>query len=416
MDVNPMTDDGEKIDTPEAVENRKIGQRYGSPPTPHLLVFVERELKHNIEGYLGSQEFYEQLLKDVIDDASTSGAVRGGLAGLHLGLGSGPLGWLATIVLAPVALTAGLFGLVFGALLGKEKGTKELSKERIEKVTAFAEGKVTSAELDHGLSVDIVDYWVDNRQKYQLSIYQRQVLIKNLMKGFTGDAEERAIIKILENSTDPEILQIFSQREEDAPNLLELADEFQGEEREYLDQLLLRLRERFPVKPALQKTTGLLIDNSFVRSTMADSFRATHHQEPGKPAVQRECTGVFVAPKQGGSMEKETACEDVSSAGTGELARAALKKRGKGFEVLGSYHTHPVAYPPTAREAPSGADIKTFWQNPAEGKEHYVVGPLVTYLILRKDGTVRPLGNTADLLQVERIEPKAGQVSTLELG
>ena len=416
IDVNPKDDNGDEIQTPEAAENRKIGSRFNAPPVPRTLIYVERELKHNSEGYLGDPQTYERILAEVLSDASKSGAVRGAEEGFHLGLGDGALGWAATILLIPLALLGAGAGLLFGALFGKEKGTKELSPDRLKNVMDFNDGKIPEKDLSHSVAEDVINFWADHRQTYQLSIYQRQVLIKNLMAGFTGDDEERGILKVLENSTDAEILQIFSLgKDPNAPNLTELEAEFQGEEREYLDQLLRRLRERFPVDPALQKTTGLLIDDTFVQGVMADSFRATHAQQQGKPHVDRECSGVFVAPKKGGSLDKETICEEGTSAGTGVLARDALKKRAPGFKIVGSFHTHPVAYPPQAREAPSGDDIRTFVQDPARGNEHYVVGPLVTYLILR-NGDVRVLGKTADLLHVDRIQPKPGQVSTLELG
>ncbi len=417
IDVDPKDENNncEEIESPEAEESRRFGERFGASSVPHLLIYVERELKHHSTQYLGSPDAYEEVIADVIKDASTSGAVRGFKAGLHLGLGDGVLGWLATVLLAPVALLAGGAGSVIGALSGKEKGTKALSEDRIKKVMAFNEGKVTAEELDHSLSEDIIDYWVDHQDNYKLAIFQKQMLINNLIKGFTGDAEERGIIKVLENSTDSEILQIFSERNKDAPSLVTLAAEFQGEEREYLDKLLDRLRGRFSVNPPLQKTTGLLIDNPFVRAVLSDAFRRTQQHAPGKPAPQRECGGVFISSPQGGGLDKEVACEEGIDVATGQLAREAIKKRGKGFEIAGSFHTHPVVEPGKGREAPSGADIKYFLQDPARGKEHYVVGPFVTYLITR-DGTVRSLGTTAGLLHVQRIEPKPGQVSTLELG
>jgi hypothetical protein len=408
MVVDPAT--GKCIDelsSPEADENRALAKRLGvTGGFPHLHIYMERKLV-KAWGFAPPIEVIEEALKDVIEDVSMSGAEKG----FHLGLGRSPLGWVLPFLLLPVAGLAALGG----ALFGKEKGTKALSEDKLQKVKDFTEDKIKPEELDHSLAEDIVNFWADHRETYKLDIDQRRLLIKNLMAGFTGDAEERAILKIIENSTDSEILRMFSLSDPDAPNLLELEAEFQGEEREYLDKLLRSLRERFPVSPPQQKTAGLLIDDPFVQGALADAFRKTHRQEPNKPPVQRECCGVFITSRQTARLDKDDVCEEGKSCETGIIARDALKKRGKGFAIAGSFHTHPVAFPPQAREAPSAADFKVFLQDPMRGNEHYVVGPLVTYVILR-DGSFRILGKTADLLHVEAIQPKPGQVSTLELG
>jgi hypothetical protein len=408
MVVDPAT--GHCIDelsSPEADENRAVAKRLGiAGGFPHLHIYVERKLA-KAWSFAPPIEVIEEALKDVIEDASMSGAEKG----FHLGLGRSTLGWALPILLLPIAGLAALGG----ALFGKEKGTKQLSEDKLQKVKDFGEGKIKPEDLDHSLAEDVVNFWVNHRETFKLDIDQRRLLIKNLISGFTGDAEERAILKIIENSSDSEILQIFSLSDPEAPNLLELEAEFQGEEREYLDELLRHLRDRFPVNPPQEKTTGLLINDSFVQGVLAAAFRNTHRQQPNKPFVQRECCGVFITSAQSTNLDKEDKCEEGKSCETGIIARDALKRRGKGFQIAGSFHTHPVAFPPQAREAPSAADFKVFFADPARGKEHYVVGPLVTYLI-KRDGTFRILGNTADLLHVERIQPKPGQVSTLELG
>jgi hypothetical protein len=247
------------------------------------------------------------------------------------------------------------------------------------------------------------------------------------MEGFTGDAEERAILKIIENSTDAELLQIFGLGDEDAPRLRDLEAEFDGSEKTYLRELLARLRARFPVDAPQQATEGLLIDRPEVRAALADAFRQTHAQTPGQAPVVRECGGVFVEPKAGGSLDVAMECAVGTSAEVGRIARRAVKGRETTHRVVGSFHTHPRTRPPTsnpmpagtypvpAREAPSGADFASFAPDPARGREHYVVGPYVTYLIAR-GGRFQLLGNTADLLGVERFPPEPGQISTLELG
>jgi hypothetical protein len=271
--------------------------------------------------------------------------------------------------------------------------------------------------IDHGLAVDIVNYWTDNQKTYHLDIDQRRLLINNLMKGFTGDDEERAILKIIENSSDIEILQIFSVRDENAPKLLELEAEFQGEEREYLDKLLANLRSRFPIDPPARETKGLLINDPMVKATLAEAFKKTDQEEPRTAADWLECVGVFLAPKGGGAIEKELGpCEKGTSAELNRLAMDALKNRGKGYEIVGSFHTHPRPLRDkenTYREAPSADDIKLFNQYKGlEGPEHYVVGPFVTFALLR-DGRLLQFP-TADVLGVPRLQPRPKQTSTLE--
>jgi Domain of unknown function (DUF4157) len=420
LNANPMVvnkDTGHcdaELETPEGEEARAFGKRLGLASSfPQVRIYLERKLAREFNNGPNIEQV-EQGLKEVIEDASMSGAE----AGFHLGMGKSAAGWILPILLLPVAAVGALAGWLFG----KDKGTKELSGERLQAVMEFSAGKIkgkdiVADDINHGLAVDIVNYWVDNRKTYQLNIDQRRMLIKTLMKGFTGDDEERAILKIIENSSDLEILQIFAVRDDDAPKLLELEAEFQGEEREYLDKLLANLRERFPTQPPLQETKGLLINDSMVKATLAEAFKKTNQVEPRTTEEQLECVGVFIARKGGGPLEKEVGpCEKGTSAGLNQLAIDVLKKRGKGYEIVGSFHTHPRPLTDqgnTYREAPSADDIRLFERYQGlEGPEHYVVGPLVTFAFLR-DGRLLQFP-TADVLGVERFPPKPGQTSTLE--
>ena len=389
----------------EAAGNEKTAERINKEAglRPLLRVYVERTQRKEFQGYKAGVD-YKGAIRDIIGDASTSGAVKGlkwgatfgaiagGIAGAIAGgiiggktgnaAGGSVLGGLLGGALGS-AVGVGV-GAAIGHMAGDNIGRDPASADDVKKIQAFLNGDVPERDLDHALAVKVVDYWLDNPKDGALAIFQRQMLIKNLMAGFTGDPEERAILKIIENSTDQDLLQIFSLSDANAPNMLDLEAEFDGSEKEYLHKLLDGLRERFPVDAPLQRTTGLLIDNSYVRVKMADAFEATH-PKPGEPMVARECGGVFLF--KDGRMEHRGACAVGTDSDLGKIARDALTEFGKGYTVVGSYHTHPLtvppspdrnaplpAYPKAAREAPSPDDFKTFRQDPVRGKEHYVIG------------------------------------------
>lgn len=431
----------------DAAGNEKTAERInkdaGKQGGPQLCIYVERSKEKVFQGYKAGVD-YKGAIRKIIGNASTPGAVKGliwgatfgaiagGIAGAIIGgvigaktgnaAGGSALGGLLGGALGSAAGVG--IGAAIGHIAGDDIGRDPASADDVKKIQAFRDGKVPERDLDHGLSAKVVDYWLDNPTDGALAIFQRQMLIKNLMAGYTGDPEERAILKIIENSSDQDLLQIFALSDANAPNMLDLEDEFQGSEKEYLHKLLDRLRDRFPVDAPLQKTAGLLIDNSYVRVKMADAFEATH-PKPGEPLVARECGGVFLL--KDGRMEHRGACEVGTDSDVGKIAQDALKEFGKGYSIVGSYHTHPLTVPPqrgantlptypkAAREAPSGEDFKVVREGFGRGKEHYVISQYVTYLITR-DGGFRVLGNTADLLKVKRFTPPADQKSTLELG
>ena len=102
----------------------------------------------------------------------------------------------------------------FGAIFGKDKGTAPLSKERIEQIQKFQKGLLAVEEVDSDLAVDVATYFADNVENgFQLDPSQKRALLKVLLNSL-GRKEQRAVIKILENSSDVDILRIFAADED----------------------------------------------------------------------------------------------------------------------------------------------------------------------------------------------------------
>lgn len=235
LDVDPMKDNGDRITTPDAEKNREIGERFGAPPAPHLLIYVEHELKDHTDGYLGSPEIYERKIANTIEDTTETGTQKGlkiggwtgGITGViagvatAMGLAAGGMG-AGLAALAGLGIAAGLtlvglgLGALFGWLFGEARGTAELSAERIVEVKTFiaalaavATSGTEGPERSDALARDAVDYSVNNPSDLPLTVEVRRELIKILLEGATLDADERAIIKILENSEPNEILDLL---------------------------------------------------------------------------------------------------------------------------------------------------------------------------------------------------------------
>ncbi|MDA0285518.1 MAG: Mov34/MPN/PAD-1 family protein [Planctomycetota bacterium] len=72
----------------------------------------------------------------------------------------------------------------------------------------------------------------------------------------------------------------------------------------------------------------------------------------------------------------------------------------RGEQILGSFHTHPNTGPEW-QEEPSRQDIRLVTEYPETiGPWHFVIGPVRTYCI-GNDGTVKVLGVTDDVLQID---------------
>jgi hypothetical protein len=444
VDVDPQDGEGNPVRSPDADVARAAGVAHGACMTvngehrckvPQPLMFVERRLVED-GRMLGTVEAFEKRAAEVIAGAPTSGAATGAKIGLGIGavvggiagavaggaiasqaggavLAGGALGGLLG-ALGGGLIGAGL-GALFGAAFGKDRGTAELSAERLKQVQRFASGDLPSAELDDDMARDVADYFAAYHDKgFELSPDQRRELIRVMIEGFTGDADERAIIKLLENSTDAEILQIFAADKD--LRLSDLEAEFDGEEREYLVALLDRLRGRFPTSAPVGETRGLLIDRADVKAILKRAFEETHMPGRYGQTVLRECCGILMEKDDGSIVVPKEFCGVDTACPAPALGYLAARTAPPTQRIMGSYHTHPKVFAPVAREAPSRADFATFVQRaPFEGWEHYLVGPFNVYLILW-DGSFRVIGNTPAILGVPATPPPPGVGSALELG
>jgi hypothetical protein len=113
---------------------------------------------------------------------------------------------------------------------------------------------VTSDEADD-LARDAITLWIDDPTTMPLTVKDRRLLIRVMMEGATLDDDERAIIKLLENSTDAEVLQILDPTisEKERVTLQMLDEQIHGQEWKETKQML---DARFPSlgAPAVQRT------------------------------------------------------------------------------------------------------------------------------------------------------------------
>ncbi|HEX5874954.1 MAG TPA: DUF4157 domain-containing protein, partial [Pyrinomonadaceae bacterium] len=279
LDVEPRTKTGEKIKTQDALANSVLGDQLGATQEPRYRIYVEREMKE--EGNFSDIEALDKELKETIDYWSQSGAWRGtkkgfivgsilgGLTTIGVGIGVGAavagaggglgailgFGALAGVVSGGLVFgaSAGL-GALFGETAGTDRGTKALSKERIKEVQTFVallkktgevKGDTLTSKHADDLARDAVTLWIDKPAELPLTVNDRRLLIKAMMDGPTLDDDERAIIRLIENCADAEILQLLDPTvdEKSRVTVQMLDDEIDGDEWRETRQML---QARFP--------------------------------------------------------------------------------------------------------------------------------------------------------------------------
>lgn len=289
LDTDLRTTDRVKVNTEDAQKNRTLGDNLGASQSPRVNIFVEHD-SEKTEDFSDAKTLTANL-KKIIDNSSQSaarrgaktglivGSILGGLTTIGVGIGVGAavagggasigaaIGWgaLAGSVAggAVLGLSAGL-GALFGYAGGTDRGTQELSKERVKEVMMFVallrktgevKGKeLTSSDSDN-LARDAVTLWIDSPARLPLTVKDRRLLIKVMFDGPTLDDDERAIIKLFENSTDAEVLQILEPTadEKERVTIQMLDAEIHGEEWKQFRQML---QARFPSlgAPKIQRT------------------------------------------------------------------------------------------------------------------------------------------------------------------
>ena len=417
----------------ELKENEKLVDQFGKGP--QTLVYTERTRSLSLAGkpknYLDQiRAVYESSLKEGaykgMEIGAGIGGGIGGIAGSAIGAVMGGFGGAVLGGLLGGAIGAGvgvLVGWAIGAAAAEDIGAVPLSEGRKKEVAEYLEllgnkGHIIGGLSSDDLARDAVDQWVANKAKLNLSPRILKLLVLEMLDGTVSRDDQRAILKILENASDLELLQIFGVNQ--PPRLLDLEAVFEGTEKEYLLELLEQLRKRFPVLAPTQKTTGLMIENPVVKATLAANFVETHKPEPG--AVKRECCGGFIQNLKNNEVHAEpktptcavaTPTEQPSCL-TNKVVMEGRLKYDKDHRIAASFHTHPLVTS-RARYAPSADDFQPGWGEP----EHYVVDPFNVNLIEfadRKAIGYRILGQTSTLLGVKRIEPPQQRRSTLELG
>jgi hypothetical protein len=147
----------------------------------------------------------------------------------------------------------------------------------------------------------VVDRWHAGDPRYALAPARKILLVQEMISGFTGDDDERAILQLLEGSKDPEVAVILNAVGEGT-----LRSNFHTDESDALDRFLAAWRER----------TGVRDDQD------ADAQRSA-----GKIArviVDQEATQTVTAIYEDGHREtdicstgKGRCCVDAAAGGTG---------------------------------------------------------------------------------------------------
>ena len=428
----------------------RIKHRTGAKGVPQTFVYRERELATTFQGYTSGRD-YQQEIRDIYESASTPGwkkglklgGIIGGIAGAvgFAGLALAGLTGIGALVGLGVAAAGAGLGALLGWSFGTDRGTEKLGAERIKRIRDFAQGDLPDNELDHGLAIDIVNYWAAQQaigtttsasgpsgtttspsgpssgpssalnEEIRLSVEQRIALIENLIEGFTGDAEERAIIKILENSTDSEVVRIVGANMEGDPRGVPIEqaikENVHGSEYRYLLDLM---QSRFPLAVSEEKTAGLLIADNAVREWMSKAYRLSN---PGAPPCPRNATPEQrqkCSHEEGGSILRDRSgvlhCEFWPA---GTMSHEEIPTQSKGdMKVAATFHTHPQPLD-NYTQTPSPQDIKRMTMGVPEF-EHYVIGMFTIYLV-RPDGSIELVGNTSSLLGVPA-SAKPGKVQS----
>jgi hypothetical protein len=422
------------------------------PSFPQAFTYVERRrVGPTVTSYTSGGDNmapFREALDDAERRSSTTGAKWGALAGgvlgavggtilgAHLGAGIQGVGGFGGgfLGLFGGAALGGLVGAGIGWLAGKvagsggDIGAAPLSAARISEVHAFVEGGATSGIKTRGrayfeegaaeLARDAVTLWVADRAALPLTPKDRRILIIEMLRGDGGRLGNRAILKVIEESSDGELLEIFNSVgptpegwRDDSVSIEDLRSSFGSAEKAYLEMLTARLRSRFTVRPRESPATNLAIALSDVKREMAKAYADTRRSDARR--VDSEVTGVVIGPDDpaGARCHFQRKVEGATSAILTTIVEA--RQQCGDDPLLATYHTHPGWRPAgDMRLAPSSDDM----QNALNGgaREHYVIDPWVVHLITH-DG-YRPLGSTAALIGVTPPPIPSGTQSTLELG
>lgn len=438
--------------------NKKIFKRIkaqtGLSSIPQTFVYTEHQQSAFYSGHDNTVDYRAQIgaifrragSKGVfkgMNYGAIAGSVAGGLAGSIAGgilgaKGGGSNAFLGVLLGGLAGSAAGAaVGIGLGSLLGaafsKDKGRAVLSPERVNEVREYVfgkrdkDGKLVEAGIHQNkrirgdssaddLARDAVDYWIDHRDTFPLDEVDRRFLILEMLDGVLSRDDQRGIIKILENSSDADILRIMNgvgvtqgEDREETVSFADLQTRFSGTELSDVNGILDRMRDRFPVDAPLGKTQGLWIDRAAVRSEMKGGYEAAR-KEPRRSEV----AGAFL---DSGNPDSPLIYRRVFPGTRSQMNVAADEARdkfGKNKAIVASYHTHPVEVATIGRLAPSSADLTSPVDNKRNfGDEHYVINPFTTHLVTTK-GNLIQLGNTDALLGTERPPVPKGVRSTLE--
>jgi thiol-disulfide isomerase/thioredoxin len=230
-----------------------------SDGVPHLFFYVERDLKHHY-GFMEPDAF-DYTLKDTIQDASTSPALKGFIGGAKWGaipalvggllfsIIGGLTGFLAGnwIILGGLLMGAGIDalmaggGALLGALFGTSRGTTKLSEERVREVKTYvatlaARKRIVDSSDADNLARDATQLFTEDPAGFPLTTDVKRLLIKEMLSGPTLDADERSIMKLLESASDAELLDLLNPTK--GLSLQDVESDIQGAEHKYFLQTL----------------------------------------------------------------------------------------------------------------------------------------------------------------------------------
>jgi Domain of unknown function (DUF4157) len=107
-----------------------------------------------------------------------------------------------------------------------------------EELTAYLRSLDTADRIEDDIDSDnkaraVVERWVHGDSRFLLPVRRKTLLIQEMLSGFTGDDDERAILQLLRGSTDSELAAILA-----SIGRSTIEADFHGEEARQLNQLL----------------------------------------------------------------------------------------------------------------------------------------------------------------------------------
>ena len=196
---------------------------------------------------------------------------------------------------------------------------------------------------------EIVQRWKQGRVDYYLSIRRKVLLIKEMISGFTGDDDERAILDLIEGSNDAEVAIILDKSQ--GVGVDEIRNEFHTEEAVALERFLeawskKRSKDLRPQEAVSKKATieNIVVDQKETQTVTihwTDGRKETDICSTGKGFC---CVDTSGGASSAGWSGVESNVKSTNRTPVGNFhVRWKREKRPSGIKFWTHFHTRPIA-------------------------------------------------------------------------